>query len=394
MANLDRRSFLTSLAAAPILAGAAGKAMAAEGDKKYRACIIGDTEHGGYGHDVHLVWGVRDDVAVVGLADPNEAGRVKHGKEANAQNLYADWREMLEKEKPDLVAVAPRWSVNHKEYLLACADIGAHGFMEKPLCVDLAEADEMISAIEAKNLKWTIGFNFRVTQIIQYLKKAIYEDKLIGSPLEIRARGKEDNRAGGEDLIVLGCHVFDIMIWLFGMPTWCSSDITWNGRPATPADVMEASEPLGPVVGNRLHAAYGFAKGVPGTFGSMKSRDASGSRWGIDICGADGMISVRMDVIPEVLLLRDKSWTGLNGAQWEPLPGAPKQVMQDEHLERYAPIINDLIASIEEDRMPEVSLQDGRNTQEMIQGVFEAYTKGMTVELPLKNRTHPLTRWR
>ncbi len=393
MANLNRRSFLTSMAAAPILAGAAGKAFAAEGGKKYRACIIGDTEHGGYGHDVHRVWGVRDDVAVVGLADPNEAGRVKHGKEANAQNLYADWREMLDKEKPNLVAIAPRWSVNHKEYLLACADIGAHGFMEKPLCVDLAEADEMISAIEARNLKWTIGFNFRVTQIIQYLKKAIYDDKLIGSPLEIRARGKEDNRAGGEDLIVLGCHVFDIMIWLFGMPTWCSSDITWNGRPATPANVMEASEPLGPIVGNRLHAAYGFAKGVPGTFGSMKSGDASGSRWGMDICGAEGMISVRMDVIPEVLLLRDKSWTGMNGARWEPLPGAPKQVMKDEHLERYAPIINDLIASIEEDRMPEVSLQDGRNTEEMIQGVFAAYTAGKTVELPLKNRTHPLTRW-
>ncbi|GMV94816.1 MAG: hypothetical protein AMXMBFR82_45940 [Candidatus Hydrogenedentota bacterium] len=393
MAHLDRRSFLTSLAAAPILAGAAGSALAAEGGKRYRACIIGDTEHGGYGHDVHRVWGVRDDVDVVGLADPDEAGRTKHGQEANAQNLYADWREMLEKEKPDLVAVAPRWTINHKEYLLACAEIGAHGFMEKPLCVDLAEADEMISAIEAKNLKWSIAFNFRVTDIIQHLKKAIYEDKLIGSPLEIRGRGKEDNRAGGEDLIVLGCHVFDIMIWLLGMPTWCSADITWNGNPATPSDVMEATEPLGPIVGNRLQATYGFAKGIPGYFASMKSRDVSGSRWGLDICGAEGVISVRMDVIPEVLMLRDPSWTGANGAQWEPLPGAPEQVMENEHLERYAPIIHDLIASIEEDRLPAVSLQDGRNALEMTQGVFEAYTAGKTVELPLKERSHPLTRW-
>jgi len=217
MANLDRRAFLTSLAAAPILAGAAGKAFAAEGGKTYRACVIGDTENGGYGHDIHRVWGVRDDVEVVGLADPDEAGRTQRGQEAKAQNLYADWREMLEKEKPDLVAIAPRWTTNHKEYLLACAEIGAHGFMEKPLCVDLAEADEMISAIEAKNLKWAIAYNFRVTEIIQRLKKAIYEDKIIGSPLEIRSRGKEDNRAGGEDLIVLGCHLFDIMIWLLSL---------------------------------------------------------------------------------------------------------------------------------------------------------------------------------
>ena len=50
--------------------------------------------------------------------------------------IYQDYREMLAKEKPDLVAVAPRWTVNHKEYLLACAEAGAHGIVEKPLTPD------------------------------------------------------------------------------------------------------------------------------------------------------------------------------------------------------------------------------------------------------------------
>ena len=388
--KLDRRTFLASMAAAPVLAGAA---LAAEGGKKYRACIIGDTANGGYGHDVHLVWDLCPDVEVVGLSDPDEAGRQQHGADAKAKTLYADYREMLDKEKPDLVAIAPRLTVNHREYLLACAAIGAHGFMEKPLSVDLTEADEMIAAIDAKNLKWTIGFNFRVTQIVQHLKKAIYEDKVIGSPLELRGRGKEDNRAGGEDLIVLGCHVFDLMTFLMGMPAWCSSDITFNGQAAMPANVAEATEPLGPIVGNRLQATFGFERGVPGYFSSSKSRDASGSRWGLDIFGTEGVLSVRLDVIPEVRLLKSPSWTGMDNAQWELLSGAPVQELADERRERYAPIINNLIACIGTDTRPDVSLNDARNTLEMTQAVFESYVKKQRVDIPLADRSHPLKRW-
>ena len=105
----------------------------------------------------------------------------------------------LEKEKPDLVAIGPRWTINHKDYLLACADIGAHGFMEKHICVDLEEADEMIAAVEAKNLKWSLAYNFRVTPEVQHARHMFRKEGIIGSPLEMRARGKEGKheRRGG-----------------------------------------------------------------------------------------------------------------------------------------------------------------------------------------------------
>ena len=54
--------------------------------------------------------------------------------------MYRDYREMLEKEKPDLVAIGPRNTVRHKEYILACAAAGAHGYLEKPVAVDCAES--------------------------------------------------------------------------------------------------------------------------------------------------------------------------------------------------------------------------------------------------------------
>ena len=238
--HLNRRQFI---AGSSMMAAAATSAHGLE-KKKYKACIIGDSKMGGYGHCIQYAFALRDDVATVALADPDESGRTRHAKEVGVERTYADYREMLEKERPDLVAVAPRWTVNHKDYMLACAEAGAHGFIEKPFCDDLSNGDEMVAAIEAKNLKWAIAFNFRGMPLVQHAKRLV-EQGLIGTVLEARGRGKEDRRAGGEDLIVLGAHVLDLMrFFMGGSPIWCTADITDKGRASTAANVRQATEPL------------------------------------------------------------------------------------------------------------------------------------------------------
>ncbi|MFA6242564.1 MAG: Gfo/Idh/MocA family oxidoreductase [Candidatus Hydrogenedentales bacterium] len=391
--DINRRQFMTTMAAASVAASVSAHAQDSA-TKKLKACIIGDTKNGGYGHDMHLVFTLRDNVEVVGLADPDEAGRTKCGAEAKAARLYADYREMLEKEKPDLVVVGPRQTPKHKEYLLACAEHGCHGILEKPLCVDLAEADEILAAMDAKNLKWGIGFNFRASALMQHVRKLVVEDRILGSILELRARGKEDNRAGGEDLVVLGCHIFDMMKYLMDKPSWCSADITFNGKPATKADVTEATEPLGPIVGNRISATFGFAQGVPGSFTSMKNRDGGG-RWGLDLYGSQAVMTIRMNVDAQIYILRDPTWApGGQDVKWEPLPDAPAPPEGEQKLTRYLPIINDVIACIGTDKTPMCSIQDGRDALEMTQAVFESYIQGGNrVAIPLKERTHPLKRW-
>jgi predicted dehydrogenase len=388
--DMNRRTFLTSAAMASIAAGTASTSFAQ--GKKYRACVIGDTKNGGYGHALHMVYALRDDVEVVALADPDEAGRAKMAGECGAKKTYADYREMLEKEKPNLVTIAPRITTNHKTYLLACAEIGAHGFMEKPLATDVAEADEMIAAIEKKNLRWALGYNFRATPGIQHVKKALLDDAVIGDIVEMRSRGKEDPRAGGEDLIVLGTHLFDLMVFFQGKPQWCGSDIWANGKPATKADVREATEPLGPIVGDSISCTFGFANGVHGNFGSKKNKENGGGRWGIDIYGTKGVVTVRQDVNPAILYMPDPTWSGKQ--PWQPLPGAPVvPAPKEPEKERYLPLINDLIDSIEKGREPEYSFQKALVPAEMIQAVFESYVSKSRAPLPLKERTHPLSRW-
>lgn len=386
--HIDRRTFLGTSAALAVTGLVAG---ASEPGKKWRACVLGDTNAGGYGHSQHMIWACRPDVEVVGLADPDPKGREKHAAEAKAQRAYADYREMLEREKPDLLAIGPRWTTRHREYLEAAAAHGIHGMMEKPIAADLAEADDMIRMIEAKNLRWAIGFNFRATPIIQLVRRLVFEEGLIGEVLEMRGRGKEDQRAGGEDLIVLGTHIFDMMRFFAGPPAWCMADIGVDGRPASRADIREASEPVGKVVGDRIHAMFGFPNGLTGYFASTKNRDGNGNRWGIDIYGSKGLVSIRQDAGPRVRYWRQPSWDAQDPAcAWEPLPGAPATEMKNPALEQYAPIVADLIAAIGENRDPHVSLRDGRDSLEMIQAVYAAYFANSRVALPLSERRHPL----
>ncbi len=45
---------------------------------------------------------------------------------------YADYREMLEREKPDLVAIGPRWATEHHAMAMASLQAGAHLYLENP----------------------------------------------------------------------------------------------------------------------------------------------------------------------------------------------------------------------------------------------------------------------
>src|SRR5438876_12208562 len=70
------------------------------------------------------------------------------GKKVAAElgvKVYADVGEMLEKERPDIVDICtpPR---SHADIAVRCLRGGAHVLVEKPMAVDLAEADRMIAA--------------------------------------------------------------------------------------------------------------------------------------------------------------------------------------------------------------------------------------------------------
>src|SRR5438270_12358676 len=174
----------------------------------YRVAAIGRTGRGNYGHGLDTVWRDFKNVTVVAVADDNEAGRAAAAKRLGVKNAYADYRTMLTKERPQIVAVADRFLDSHRDMVVACAAAGASMFLEKPMCRTLQEADEMVAACEKHHVKLAIAHQTRHSPRLQRVK-ALIADGRIGDILELRGRGKEDTRAGGEDMMVLGTHIMD-----------------------------------------------------------------------------------------------------------------------------------------------------------------------------------------
>src|SRR5947209_12470422 len=97
--------------------------------RKYRVAVIGRTGKGNYGHGLDVVWKAVDRAEIVAVADEDERGRAAAAERLGARAAYADYRQMLDRERPQVVSVADRWLDRHRDMVVACARSGASVFL-------------------------------------------------------------------------------------------------------------------------------------------------------------------------------------------------------------------------------------------------------------------------
>ncbi len=361
----------------------------------YRIGVIGHTKRGDYGHGIDTVWKEIPAAKIVAVADADPDGLAAAAKRLDASDAFRDYRQMLDKVKPDIVSVCPRWLDQHRDMVVAAAERGIHVYMEKPLCRTLREADEMIAACEQTHARVAVAHQTHYSPRVEVVKRLIADGKL-GRVLEYRARGKEDSRGGGEDLWVLGTHVMDLIRLFGGHPQWCFAKVMHNGKPVTAADVGEGREGIGPLAGDAVQAMYGMPDGSTAYFGSQRNMTGRNSRFGLQIFGSAGVIEILTGYLPSVQYLDDPAWSpARSNARWQAVTSAgigQAEPLQDGGLHAgNAAAVKDLIAAIEENRQPKCSIYEARGATEMIVACFESQRLGMPVELPLANRANPLT---
>lgn len=390
---MNRRHFLLTTTAASF-AYAAG---AAEPSFKTRVGIIGHTGKGDYGHGLDTMWLKLPETEIVGVADLNPDGLAKELAKLRVAAGFADYREMMAKAKPEIVSIGMRNIELHREVVLAVIAGGARGiYIEKPLCRTLAEADEIVAACEKAKVKLAIAHRNRYHPALPVVAKLV-KDGAIGRLLEIRCRGKEDQRGGSLDLWVLGSHLLNLAAYFAGKPVACTATVLQDGRLATKADVKEGGEGVGPLAGNEVHARFEMESGTPVFFDSIANAGDRAAGFGVQLIGTKGIIDLRIDEHPIAHLLagnpfdpvkEPRTWTAItSGGLGQPEPMADVKEQSGGHLIPG----RDLIAAIRENREPLCSAQDGRVTVEMISAVFESHRLGgQRVAIPLTNRQNPL----
>ena len=357
--------------------------------KHYRAGAIGHTGAGNYGHGLHLAYRYLENVEFIAVSDPDHMGREKAVAETNALRSYADYREMLEREDLDIVSVCPRWVTNHVEMVLACLEADCHVYCEKPMTATLADGDLIVETTAQKGLKVAVshqGVYFPSTHAL----KQLLRDGKIGQVESIRAHGKQDGRGGGEDMITLGTHTFNMMRFLVGDVDWMTAHVTEAGKEVGLDHVRPPTEPVGPIAGDCIESYFAFKSGVTGFYDSRKDRFGRG---GMEIYGRQGIIALNIGRSHQVAICPYPCWRiGDLSQQWEIIEICDSPPTSENSLDygnRLA--IMDLIEAIEQNRKPLSSASDAVAALEMIVGAYQAQLTKARVSFPMKNRQHPLS---
>ncbi len=373
--------------------------------RDWKVAIIKDSSKPMLGlHGLHTAFRGLPHVTVVALVDSNADDLEQKMAETQAQRHYATCSEMLEHETPDLVVITSRHPSDHLGQIRLIAQRGCHIYCEKPISVSLAEADEIIQI--AKDCRIKIGMAHPARHDLGFrTMKRLIEAGDIGTPLSVVGRGKCDHRGGGEDLVVLGTHILDLQTYFFGAPESVMADIRTDGRLSERSDRVETVEPIGPVIGDDIFAAFQLKNGVRSTFETRRGLYQQGQpvpHMGIRVMGTEGVLSLRFDDAGDqpLLISRQRCYPE-NNPEFEAVPliedrvipgaepldtslsGSPNVPRAPWFLAANRFAVWDLMQAIEADREPVATLDDARVVVEMIYGIQVAHLERRTVTLPI-----------
>ena len=298
---------------------------------------------------------------VVAAADPDEKKRAKAEKRWRIPNVYSDFREMLMRERLDMVSVCapPRF---HLAAVRAAAEAGVKAVLcEKPIALNLSEADEMIRVCRERGVSLAIGHQRRFAPQHQ-LAKALVEQRTTGELRHVIAECPPD-------ILRAGIHSVDLLLDRLGplarVTAWLN-----DGRGGKAKGAEEAS--LSYQSGDRDGwVLLEFRNGFQATMriDARSSHDAK-----MTFLGDNGVIEVWTDGGLRYRRSQDTAWT---------VPALKLNPYIDDFYLEIQSILNALASN----RPVAVSGEAGRNSLEAVLAILTANRSGCSVSLPLTEST-------
>ena len=194
--------------------------------------------------------------------------------------LYADYREMLEREALDILTVATS-DHRHTQIVIDGAGSGVKGiFCEKPIATTLEDADAMIAACESNGVKMSVNHSRRWWPLFHKVRQTI-RSGVIGAPTVMTAV------LGGPRAMMFrnGTHYIDALCFFAESEPAKVSAILENGfdhwdRYRGDGGKLPENEPG--MTGTIL-----YENGITGLFRSLKGTAPLGS---LEITGPDGVV--------------------------------------------------------------------------------------------------------
>ena len=156
-------------------------------------------------------------VELVGVCDIDVSRAEKAAKKYGLQHYFKDFKEMLDRTKPDAVTVCTP-STTHAAIAMACLDHGCDLLIEKPMASTVSEAVAIIDRMHKAEAEVMVGFIERFNPAVQHAVKTI-ETGDIGEVLLFYSRriGWWPERIGDTGVVKdTAIHDIDLANWIFG----------------------------------------------------------------------------------------------------------------------------------------------------------------------------------
>ena len=341
--------------------------------RTYRAAVIGCSRMGAFiDNEVPDYEAIRlpyshaagffaeERTALIACADLRPDVMTHFGNRYNVptSNQYTDYREMLEKEQPDIVSVATQ-PEHRAEIVIYAANHGAKAiYAEKAMAASMDEASAMVAAVEANNVAFNLGTNRRWHTGFDKMK-AVIDSGDLGQlrTLIIYSNGTLFNTAS---------HNFDLVLRLNSdAPAKWVSGYLPNGDSVIEGDILR-EDPTG-------QGTIQFENGVT-AHALLTPRS---SEW-------------------EAICARGTVTCWNNGWQWhirkqQEVPGwracrVPEAFPEFERTSSTANLIKDLVHALDTGEPTRGGVRCAYASTELIFGVIESHLRGgARVELPLTN---------
>jgi len=321
------------------------------GPMGYRIAVIG----AGQITEGHLMAmnELQDRLKPVAIADIR-IDRAEQLSETYGMIAYEDYREMVLREKPDIVVITLPHHL-HMEAAIFCAEAGCHILLEKPMALNAKQCDDIMDAVRHNNVRLMVGHTQHFLAENMAAKKFIKnEAKRLGQLVMMNdTRHKayyntdrpawflDKQRAGGGILFNLGSHSIDRLMW-FG-----------NARIVKVRASISHYGPAGDVEGSGV-VFLENESGVPST---------------IVQSGYEGVPRNELELIFTEAMMKVIPGKGV----WLSRDGVYEQIPVPREDSPFVLQFRELLASIEGEREPECSMDYSRDVIAVLDGIYRSH---------------------
>ncbi|MCI8380396.1 MAG: Gfo/Idh/MocA family oxidoreductase [Lachnospiraceae bacterium] len=329
----------------------------------------------------HIAAARANELEFVGICDVNKEMLQDKVSRYNLGDVhqYTNYQEMLEKEKPELVAIATE-SGKHAEIALQCVEAGCHVIIEKPIALSLDDADAIISVAKKKGVRICANHQNRFNKSVRKIRKALEEDRfgrMFYGAAHVRwcrdknyyeqAKWRGTWEQDGGALMNQCIHNIDLLRWMMGDEIEEVVGITDQlNHP-----YLEA-EDLGIALVKFKNGAYGIIEGTTDVY--PKNLEET-----LYLFGQKGTVKVGGQSVNRI-----EEWRFADGQE------RPEEVIA-EFAENppnvygfgHTPLYADMIDAIRNDREPYVNGEAGRRALELVLAIYKSAAEGKTVKMPL-----------